>query len=209
MLYYCNSENSNGELDDELDLIDDSNIKLGDTQVIANDIKPIMYYINPVNNKYYSYQRLIETYNIIGFVVNIHDITNFDIDLDINDELKKIYSKVISNKYMFQDITSTSININETYRCRLRGIGINQDNQRTNIIKNNHIYIEIKHLIDRSDGWIICTLSDIDIYQRLLVDIYLLSDDKIINLRDYILSKMKGDINPIFYRYINKHNIGY
>jgi hypothetical protein len=67
--------------------------------------------------------------------------------------------------------------------------------------------VEIKQLIDRTDGWITCTLSDIDVYQRLLVDIIINTCNGPIDLREYLLDRMKDDDhreNPIFYPYSGK-----
>src|SRR5438093_13258918 len=50
------------------------------------------------------YIRLSEVENIIGFIVNIHDTTNFDIDLNIPDSIVERYKEVISNKYIYQDL---------------------------------------------------------------------------------------------------------
>lgn len=171
------------------------------------------------NNKY---QRMPEIHNIIGFVVNVHDPTNFDIDFEISDELHEKYKYVISNKYTYQDINLPGINSNDisdinvmrnslenndtpkigiTYRCRLRGIGINQLTPHIHTWKRNQLCVEIKQLIDRTDGWIICTLSDIDIYRRLLVDVIINTRNGSINLCDYLLTRMSREDNPIFSPY--------
>jgi hypothetical protein len=158
--------------------------------------------------------------DIIGFIVNVHDATNFDIDLDISPNIHEKYGDVISNQYTYRDINtdffeihdlnkSTQIesSIGTTYRCRLRGVGINQLSQQIHTWKSNQMCVEIKQLIDRTDGWITCTLSDIDVYQRLLVDIIINTCNGPIDLREYLLDRMKDDDhreNPIFYPYSGK-----
>jgi len=71
--------------------------------------------------------------DILGYVVNVHDAVNYDIDLFLDEELRKRYWNVITNTYTYQDedLNSSSSNphapmIGTTYRCRLKGIGINQ-----------------------------------------------------------------------------------
>jgi hypothetical protein len=163
------------------------------------------------------YQRMREIKNVSGFIVNVHDATNFDIDLDISLNLHDKYQDVISNQYTYQDLGSdfienpdlTRLNtimhkIGTTYRCRLRGVGINQLAPSIHRWKSNQICFDIKQLIDRSDGWIICTLSDVDVYQRLLVDIVVNTCGGPINIRDYLLTKMIGDDTPLFCPYSGK-----
>lgn len=167
--------------------------------------------------KYNRYQKLPEVYGVVGFIVNIHDATNFDIDLQIPPEFKERYKDVISNQYKYVDLEDKFMEINKlemvnklescigtTYRCRLRGIGINQMFHNGYLWKSNQITVNIKKLIDRTDGWVTCNLSDIDVYHRLLVDININVDKKNINFKDYLLTQMDGQENPIFYSYLAK-----
>lgn len=159
------------------------------------------------------YQRVHEIPNIKGFIVNIHDAINFDIDLQITPELHSIYKDVISNHYMYRDIESIThlkddIKLNsrvgKTYRCRLRGIGLNPHSESIQIAKARALGLEIRQLIDRSDGWVSCTLSNIDIYQRLLIDIVSHTGSGDIDLKDYLLTKMSTESHPIYYSYPRK-----
>ena len=180
---------------------------------------PTMEIIDFNRSKQNKYQRMREIHNITGFIVNVHDATNFDIDLEIPGELHERYRDVISNQYTYQDLGDDFLEnpdlnrtnqitprVGTTYRCRLRGVGINQLSANTHTWKSNQMCIEIKQLIDRTDGWITCTLSDIDVYQRLLVDIIINTCQGPINLRDYLLSRMDTEENPIFYAYSGKSN---
>lgn len=182
--------------------------------------KPTMEVIdsNRVGGKKNRYQRMKEIKNIIGFVVNVHDATNFDIDLELPPNTHEKYKDVISNQYVYQDpgpdflenpdinkLLATPTVIGTTYRCRLRGVGINQSTYNT--WKSSQICVEIKQLIDRTDGWIICTLSDIDVYQRLLIDIEINTASGSVNLRDYLLTRMSGEEQPLFYAYSGKREI--
>lgn len=165
------------------------------------------------------YQRMREITEIIGFIVNIHDATNFDIDFGIPLELHEKYCNVISNQYTYQDLGNEIFEnpdlskleivpeIGITYRCRLRGVGINQLPSSTHISKNNSMTNKVKQIIDQVDGWVMCTLSDIDVYQRLLVDIIIHTNTGTINLCDYLLLKMENEDDPIFYPYTAKRNL--
>lgn len=177
---------------------------------------PSMTEINPSLSKsnINRYIKIKPTLGIIGYIVNINDATNFDIDFILNNDISRNYKNVISNQYTFQDLGSdfiknvctkhsSGLTVNPTqgttYRCRLRGIGINQKSLNY-LQKLNDASIKVRQLVDRSDGWIISNLFDIDVYQRLLVDVYICTQNDIINLRDFLLN-----LDPtIFYPYLSK-----
>lgn len=170
------------------------------------------------SHKVIRYKKMNTSYNIIGFIVNVHDATNFDIDLDMSPELHQQYQDVISNQYTYQDLepdfienpdftklATLNTKIGITYRCRLKGIGINQSTTTSNHYwKSNQMCIEVKQLMDRTDGWVLCTVSDVDVYQRLLVDVIMETSTESINLRNYLLARMANEPNPIFYPYSSK-----
>jgi len=111
------------------------------------------------------YTRYPETTGIRGYVVNIHDAINYDIDFDFPPGLISRYDDVIKNTYQYRDATGEKVGT--TYRCRLKGIKVvaSQRPPRDG-------YLAISRQIDRQNGWIIATVSDVDIYSRLLVTLY-------------------------------------
>ena len=169
---------------------------------------------NNSQKTYNKYQRFCEIREISGFVVNVHDATNFDIDLQLTPKLHEKYQSVISNQYTYKDIPeshilypadsvlSNSTTVGTTYRCRLRGIGTNHDADNYGL-KSNMVCHSIKQIIDRTDGWVICTLSDIDVYSRLLVDIIVCSTTGPINLYNYLMEYFDSR-ESIFYAYVGK-----
>lgn len=152
------------------------------------------------------YQRYPETHNVIGFITNVQDAVSFDICLELTEELKMRYADVFTSEFTYIDFPSHTVphnvssvethNRDNTYRCRLRGVGINNNahkecKHRMLYGKNSyHAAIDVSRMIDRSDGWVICTLSDVDVYRRLLVDIKLniVTTGEIIDLRNYLLT---------------------
>lgn len=185
-------------------------------------------FMNDNSIKYTKYHKIPEINGVEGFVVNVHDPTNFDIDFKFNDPgISNRYCHVISNKYTYKDLTDnfklsascdseaeTSYDIekllnNKTstletgtaYRCRLKGIGIQQNQTKYHKWRNNQLKIEIINLIDRTDGWVTCNLSDIDVYKRLLVDITIHTNNGPIDLCEYLLNRMKNEEHPLFYPY--------
>jgi hypothetical protein len=199
-----------------------SNVSSGemhDRPEIMEEIShPTMEIIDVYKSKHNNYQRMREPHNVTGFIVNVHDATNFDIDLEIPTELHDKYRDVISNQYTYQDLgydflENPDLNrtsqitpcIGTTYRCRLRGVGINMSSHM-HTWKSNQMCVEIKQLIDRTDGWVTCVLSDIDVYQRLLVDIVINTCQGPINLGDYLLTRASEEDHPIFYPYSGKRD---
>lgn len=111
------------------------------------------------------YTSLESISGIRGYIVNIHDTLNFDIDLDLPAEAVGKYDSVISGTYSY--IESGETKHGKTLRCRLRDI-------TTGARKNKKQLSPMQTVIrftDRLEGWVICQLGDIDIYSRLLVDI--------------------------------------
>lgn len=172
------------------------------------------YLKNPGQNRF-SYQKPVCIYGIKGFIVNVHDATNYDIDLDIPEKIGNKYGNVISNSYTYKDLGydfSGGFSLcpelekkGKTYRCRLKGVGINHHNSWKNIWKQNQCSVEIKQLIDRTDGWVTCNLYNVDIYKRLLVDVIINTPSEKINLREFLLKKISCDgSDNIFYNYDDK-----
>lgn len=163
------------------------------------------------------YQRIQEMKNIEGFIVNIHDVTNYDIDLDIPRELVSSYSNIVSNVYKYCDLDEKFMNdpncnlgieekVGTAYRCRIKGIGTTQLLTSNNTWKSNKLCIDIRKLIDRSDSWVTCCLSDVDIYKRLLVDITVHTPTEDIDLREYILEKSQAELSTIYFPYYPKRS---
>jgi hypothetical protein len=111
------------------------------------------------------------------------------IDIDINYDFP--LSNILSNSGQKE---------RKAYRCRLRRIGLNKKNHNF-AWKSKQLLAEINHLIDRTDGWVRCNISDIDVYRRLLIDIMIDTQNGTINLTDYLLNRMEAEEEPIFFEY--------
>lgn len=137
-----------------------------------------------------AYQHLEPLKNIPGYVVNIYDAVNFDIDLYIPNEYKDLYSNVIKNSYTFTDMGEQSkVLTRNVLRCRLRGIQMVKDNGSR---KRRGALCKVIQRIEKQNGWVICDLGDIDIYRRILIDIY----DPITGdpINDVLLTDEYGDV---------------
>lgn len=129
------------------------------------------------------FPKAIQSKPRIGFVINIYDALNYDIDFLQTSQL----THVISNEYTYKNIIHGQLSDNiksKSYRCRLNGIKINTETYNRKQI--THYTYELKKLIDRVDGIIEVNFVGIDIFQRLLVDIFIPSLN--INLRQYLLA---------------------
>ena len=141
---------------------------------------------------------------IPGFVVNTYDALNYDIDLPCIDKQRyKILDHIISNQYHYKNVLHGVMSpeqASESYRCRLNGIEINSKIYNRKQIKQ-YSY-DVKNLIDSVDGHVYLMIKGTDIFNRLLVDIYI--EPLNIHLCHYLLDKSSQDKNLPFVRYVNK-----
>ena len=107
-----------------------------------------------------------------GYIVNVHDAINFDIDLFLTPQQRVQYRHVITNEYQYKEESSTEeVKIGKVYRCRLKGIQVSDHASRKT---KSELYVasqDIIQMTDRSNGWIICVIDSVDVYNRLLVDL--------------------------------------
>lgn len=96
------------------------------------------------------------------YVVNIKDPLNIDIDLSDNIE------SPLYEEYVYEE--NGVIKSGKVHRCRIRGIVLKNNKNNNEIFFR--AYIEMMRIIDRSNGWIICEIFDIDKLDRVLVDLY-------------------------------------
>jgi hypothetical protein len=134
------------------------------------------------------YHHYSPIHNIVGFVVNMHDPVNFDIDLHLDEHTRTRYWNVIVNEYTFTE-EDRPVRSRIAYRCRLKGIGIVSPPQRTTgqsesgsrtrpyddaaskwLLRKAHK--ALREQIDLQNGWVLCSISDVDVYRRMLVTLY-------------------------------------
>lgn len=131
-----------------------------------------------LDNQKRKYRHILNTNLVWGFVVSIHNSINYDIDLQFEDfDVAEKYRDVISGSYQYLKSHREKIDFENcvpitgtAYRCHIRGIDTVKKQPK------NSVNYEIIRLINLSDGWVLCTLGDIDIYGRLLVDIVIIND---------------------------------
>lgn len=183
---------------------------------------------SPVRVNYHRYSPIN---GLLGFIVNVHDAVNYDIDFRFNKEQQHRYSDVINNVYFYRDLLESSASDNpqpqtestdeqdsegaETgeyssiaYRCRLRGVGIEgheKGKTRTKSQRHNaNSKLAVMRLIDRTGGWVICNVSDVDVYNRLLVDIFVPVAEKRgkgVSVREFLLTSSALNFGGLFRPY--------
>lgn len=115
-----------------------------------------------------------ETREILpGFVVNVHDAINFDIDLSFTPSQRYHYRHVIQNDYKYKEEASDeAIKSGKAYRCRLKGIQLSSSHKvHGKSVTMSKATTDMEHMIDRSNGWVICVIDSVDVYNRLLIDL--------------------------------------
>lgn len=146
--------------------------------------------------------RRLRPIKITGFVVNIHDSINFDIDFDFNSELQHIYRSVVKKSYEYisltdhdiydlnLDLKEKEVNKRYAYRCRIKGVAINKKCKSNKFhMYSSKLIQEIKNLINSCDSWVVCNIYDIDIHDRLLIDLKIPFNNEIIDVKEFILNK--------------------
>lgn len=146
-----------------------------------------------------------------GFIVNIHDVANLDIDIELPPEILERYDGVIRKSYQYveycdDEILTTGFSeprLGRALRCHLKGVGVNKNlskerdfNRSMNLIK-----YEIEHLLNQNNWMVNCHVFDIDIYSRLLVDVYIKKDEGNLSLKDFLLTHPINEELTLFYSY--------
>ena len=154
-----------------------------------------------------------ETIKSRGFVVNVKDPINFDIDFKLSPENRRKLMKAKTKNYIYDEYVNYEISakqtLGETYRCRIYDVRVNK--KELSVIKKLSVFEKIKTYLDDCDGWIVCEIHGIDTFGRLLVDFYfpLKKEKKLksdtdtgwtfLNLKD-LLIKEKRQVFQIKYR---------
>lgn len=143
------------------------------------------------------YQRCSPTYNVMGYVVHVEGPVSMDISFDFDEKLNDRYHNVISNKWQYEipdpkdpeNLAKRTFHEGIAYRCRLRGVKIAKDNQQGSHSLMKQAHIDMMRQINRQNGWVMCTISDVDKFQRILVDLY----DPVTsaNLRDILVNNAR------------------
>lgn len=133
-------------------------------------------------------------------VVNLVNAVNIDVILNLTEEQKRIYGSVISKDISYKIIDPVSLTEGETintlaYRARLGGIAV--PNKGQVMMKKKLMSIataQLRSYIMKTNGLFRCKISDIDVYHRVLIELY----DPLTgsSLNEYILKKFHHILSP-------------
>lgn len=138
-------------------------------------------------------------FTVKGFLVSINKALTYEIDLELSEEQTTLLNLAHTTSYTYHNYPSHHLRkpdltpISELptsegrcYRCRLKGV--NFVDPDIPIWKINKITIHAKQLTDRGNGWVNCTIHQIDQYHRLIVDITILTTTGELSLREQLVS---------------------
>lgn len=101
----------------------------------------------------------------VGFVVNIFNTLNYDIDLGVTDPG---CGPIDTNHYTYQDECTNTEKTGLTHRCRLTGILRKINGTQDGYVQSMR---SVVHHINRLNGWVIVRTFGTDKYRRLLVEL--------------------------------------
>jgi hypothetical protein len=120
------------------------------------------------------YQRLVPTKEtFVAFVTSIRDPLNLHLDIYFPPHIEEIYKDVLSYNYTFlsEELSEPrEVKTRKTYVCHLRGVEIIADeNYRLN---SKAAYIYLMQHITVQGGWVLCSIGNIDVYNRMLISVF-------------------------------------
>lgn len=135
-----------------------------------------------------------------GFVVHIYDLINFDIDLIIPDEHQNFFKNALMKNYVYFEYNDRELlnhshieqQLGKAYRCHLRGVSINKALLRKFSSASSLLKIEIERLLNHTNANVICNISGIDGYSRVLVEIFIETSKGLIDLKNFLLEAQRN-----------------
>ena len=120
-----------------------------------------------------SYQKLPIVKDVyLAYVVAIRDPLNLHLDIYWPQEMIDRYSSALNYEYTFvSEELDKAIHSRKVYSCHLRGIEI-ITNEQGSSSNTKDAYILISSHVMRAGGWVLVSVSDIDIYRRVLVNVF-------------------------------------
>jgi hypothetical protein len=128
------------------------------------------------------YQKMRPTKEIyLAYVVAIRDPLNVDLDIYWPEYVSEKYSSALNYQYEFvSEELEPVVHTRTAYSCHLRGVEITPDPIRVDdseVIRPSFIhmkdaFIYVSSQINKNNGWVLVSISDIDIYKRVLVNMF-------------------------------------
>lgn len=104
---------------------------------------------------------------VLGFVVNMFNPLNYDIDLDLPEDFPK--HELETNTYTYTEDGAEGVKRGFTYRCRLIGIL-----RRKYVANQDEFHASarmVQQRLTRLNGWVLVRIVSFDKYKRMLVEL--------------------------------------
>lgn len=111
-----------------------------------------------------------ETY--LAYVVAMRDPLNYHLDIYWPDQIAERYAGSTNYEYTFlSEELEPIVHTRKAYSCHLKGVEIIQKEQN-DFSNMKEAYVVMSKYITRSNGWVLVSVSDIDVYHRVLVNVF-------------------------------------
>ena len=138
-------------------------------------------------------------FTVKGFLVGIKKVLTYEVDLFLDQQQEQLLSSAQTTPYPYYhyspeqlrdpDLTHPSelpVTMGRSFTCRLKSI--NFSHHEIPIWKVNWLTIFAKQLTDRGNGWLLCTVHNIDQYQRLIVELELVTTEGTLSVKEQLLT---------------------
>lgn len=122
-----------------------------------------------------SYRKLNRHGPFQGFITQVYDSANFDIDIELDDDTKQKYDEVFKNGYIAIDMDADHVTSERrrAYRCRVKGVVVDKGRRDHSAnISARQAANKIEKKVKLYNSWVTCYVNEIDQYSRILVDLY-------------------------------------
>lgn len=163
-------------------------------------------YTSPRSISQYSsspYKKVKESkQTFVAFVNAVKDSLNLHLDIYWPAAISDKYENAMKYEYSFvsEELPETEFK-RMSYHCHLRGIEIVSDSEYS--ANSKIVYNFLMQNIVKQGGWILVSVGDIDVYQRILVNIFNIVTRKSINKEILQLVSPKTN-KPIAKEYIRQ-----
>ena len=115
------------------------------------------------------YQKIEATREVyLAYVVAIRDSLNYHLDIYWDKTTEEKYSNTLNYDYTFvSEELDNKIYTKKAYSCHLKGVEIVEG---VNNMRESYVIMSKK--ISESNGWVLVSVGDVDVYRRILVNMF-------------------------------------
>lgn len=153
-----------------------------------------------------NYQKVpISKQTYLAYVVVIRDSLNFHLDIYWPEKIKQKYESVINYTYDFRsEELGSGVFSRQAYSCHLKGVELMCNEDEYCAAKEAHSFMTKK--LAKTNGWVLVSVSDIDVYRRILVTLFDVVTRQ--NINDELLAKKNSKTGtPLAKEYIRPSRI--